>query len=178
MVGQAQTRKRKTRSEFGGGHPNIVEVLNVLEKTEALPSAALGAPPKYVRILPTPMQDVQIVQTQPTTTITSQNSNQSSAPSRTTEWHHKKREMEEAEGKPTKREYIRTIEFNLCKKCGQPRITLNGHRQYRGVVYCPSFEKLSKDVWLLQMKNQKEIVWPKNFTFQIKIFSVVLACLI
>ena len=156
MAGQAQTRKRKPkRSEFGGGRPNIVEVLNVLEKTKALPSAALGAPPKYVRILPTPTQDLQILETQ-SKTIASQNSNQSSAPSRTTEWRHKKREMEGAEGKPAKRKYTRTKEFNLCKKCGQPRITLNGHSQYRGVVYCPSFEKLSKDVWLLQMKHQKE----------------------
>ena len=72
---------------------------------------------------------------------------------RTSQW--KKREREEAQGKASlKRRYTRKVEYNLCKKCGQPRIKLNGHSQFKGKIYCPSFETSTRDEWLAQIKQQ------------------------
>ncbi|XP_057214898.1 uncharacterized protein LOC130569327 [Triplophysa rosa] len=52
-----------------------------------------------------------------------------------------------------KRPYRRTVEANTCKKCGQFKTSETGHSQYRGRVYCPHTETVSKEVWLEEMRR-------------------------
>ena len=52
-----------------------------------------------------------------------------------------------------KRKYTRTVASNKCTKCGEPRTTDTGHSQYKGRVYCPNRESLTKDQWLRMMKK-------------------------
>ncbi|XP_047204714.1 uncharacterized protein LOC124857485 isoform X2 [Girardinichthys multiradiatus] len=51
---------------------------------------------------------------------------------------------------PTKalRKLTRKVLHNTCKKCGQFRIAETGHSQYRGHIYCPSNESMTKELWL------------------------------
>ena len=41
-----------------------------------------------------------------------------------------------------------TVLHNTCKKCGQFRTAETGHRQYKGIKYCPSVEAVPKEQWL------------------------------
>ncbi|KAK1885061.1 Protein trichome birefringence-like 25 [Dissostichus eleginoides] len=56
---------------------------------------------------------------------------------------------------PTTRKLTRKVVHNTCKKCGKFRTAETGHSQYKGVVYCPSVEALSKEQWLKDMRNKK-----------------------
>nr|XP_055039096.1 uncharacterized protein LOC129426670 [Misgurnus anguillicaudatus] len=58
-----------------------------------------------------------------------------------------------SQGAMPKRPYKRTVEANTCKKCGQFKIAETGHSQYRGKVYCPQTETVSKEVWLENMRR-------------------------
>ena len=42
---------------------------------------------------------------------------------------------------------------NTCKKCGQFRTAETGHRQYKGIIYCPSVEAVPKEQWLEDIKK-------------------------
>lgn len=53
-----------------------------------------------------------------------------------------------------KRAYKRTVEANTCKKCRQFRTAETGHSQFRGRVYCPLIETLTKYQWLEEMKEK------------------------
>ena len=55
----------------------------------------------------------------------------------------------------TKRKYVLSATSNLCKKCGQFRTTETGHSQYRGKIYCPKTETLTKEEWLKAMQKAK-----------------------
>ncbi|XP_034447407.1 uncharacterized protein LOC117773013 [Hippoglossus hippoglossus] len=57
-------------------------------------------------------------------------------------------------GPTPKRPYRRTVNANTCKKCGHFRTAATGHSQYRGKVYCPHSEALSKDKWLEDMRKK------------------------
>ena len=57
-------------------------------------------------------------------------------------------------GPAAKRPYRRTVNSNTCKKCGQFRTANTGHSQYRGKVYCPHSETLSRDKWLEEMRKK------------------------
>ncbi len=52
-----------------------------------------------------------------------------------------------------KRPYKRTVEANTCKKCGQFKTSATGHSQYRGRVYCPQTETVTKEQWLEEMRK-------------------------
>lgn len=52
-----------------------------------------------------------------------------------------------------KRPYKRTVEANTCKKCGQFKTSVTGHSQYRGKVYCPQTETVTKEQWLEEMRR-------------------------
>ncbi|MED6262794.1 hypothetical protein ATANTOWER_026180 [Ataeniobius toweri] len=54
---------------------------------------------------------------------------------------------------PTKRQYKRTVQANTCKKCGLFRTAETGHSHYRGRVYCPQSEVLTKEQWLEEMRK-------------------------
>ncbi|MEQ2173575.1 hypothetical protein GOODEAATRI_033422, partial [Goodea atripinnis] len=54
---------------------------------------------------------------------------------------------------PTKRPYKRTVQANTCKKCGLFRTAETGHSHYRGRVYCPQSEVLTKEQWLEEMRK-------------------------
>lgn len=56
-------------------------------------------------------------------------------------------------GAVPKRPYNRTVEANTCKKCGQFKTSATGHSQYRGRVYCPQTETVTKEVWLEEMRR-------------------------
>ncbi|XP_047233782.1 uncharacterized protein LOC124875588 isoform X3 [Girardinichthys multiradiatus] len=51
---------------------------------------------------------------------------------------------------PTKapRKLTRKVLHNTCKKCGQFRIAETRHSQYRGHIYCPCNESMTKELWL------------------------------
>ena len=51
-----------------------------------------------------------------------------------------------------KRKYNRTGEANKCRRCGEPRTAATGHSQYKGTIYCPSFESLTKEQWLAERR--------------------------
>lgn len=55
---------------------------------------------------------------------------------------------------PAPRAYQRRVEANKCWKCGQNRTAETGHSQYKGTVYCPSAETLSRDQWLEEQNNK------------------------
>lgn len=50
--------------------------------------------------------------------------------------------------------YQRKVEANCWRKCGQHRTAETGHSQYRGKIYCPSSETLSKEQWLEEMREK------------------------
>ena len=52
------------------------------------------------------------------------------------------------------RKLKRKVLHNTCKKCGQFRTAETGHSQYKGTVYCPSTETVSKDQWLEDIKKR------------------------
>ena len=54
-----------------------------------------------------------------------------------------------------KKTYNRTGEPNKCRKCGEPRTALTGHSQFRGTIYCPSIEQVTKEQWLEGMRKRK-----------------------
>ncbi|KAI9541918.1 hypothetical protein NQZ68_026383 [Dissostichus eleginoides] len=56
---------------------------------------------------------------------------------------------------PTTQKLTRKVVHNTCKKCGKFRTAETGHSQYKGVVYCPLVEALSKEQWLKDMRNKK-----------------------
>lgn len=56
---------------------------------------------------------------------------------------------------PLPRPYHRKVEANTCRKCGQFRTAATGHSQFRGTIYCPVTETLSKEQWLEQVKKKK-----------------------
>ncbi|KAM9715533.1 uncharacterized protein ACNS7B_021836 [Menidia menidia] len=60
----------------------------------------------------------------------------------------------EKAGATPKRPYRRTVEANTCKKCGQFRTAETGHSQFRGKVYCPNFEAVTKQQWLEEMRKR------------------------
>ncbi|XP_035858117.1 uncharacterized protein LOC116056487 [Sander lucioperca] len=53
----------------------------------------------------------------------------------------------------TKRKYTRTVTTNLCRKCGQFRTGETGHSQYKGKMYCPNTESITKEEWLRRMRQ-------------------------
>ncbi|XP_062400015.1 protein PRRC2C-like isoform X2 [Sardina pilchardus] len=48
----------------------------------------------------------------------------------------------------------RRVVANSCRKCGQFRTAVTGHSQFKGTVYCPNTELLSKEEWLKQKKKE------------------------
>ncbi|XP_049341399.1 uncharacterized protein LOC125805116 isoform X2 [Astyanax mexicanus] len=56
-------------------------------------------------------------------------------------------------GATPKRPYRRTVQANTCKKCGQFRTNETGHSQYRGRVFCPQTETVSREEWLVEMRK-------------------------
>ncbi len=52
------------------------------------------------------------------------------------------------------RAYKRKVEANTCKKCGAFRTAATGHSQFRGTIYCPATETLSKEQWLENMRGK------------------------
>ncbi|XP_026072640.1 uncharacterized protein LOC113052410 [Carassius auratus] len=48
----------------------------------------------------------------------------------------------------------RKVEANTCKKCGSFRTAATGHSQFRGTVFCPATETLSKEQWLEKMRRK------------------------
>ncbi|KAJ8382141.1 hypothetical protein SKAU_G00029200 [Synaphobranchus kaupii] len=48
----------------------------------------------------------------------------------------------------------RTGESNNCRKCGKHRTAATGHSQYKGHIFCPSFETLTKQQWLAKKKEE------------------------
>ncbi len=52
-----------------------------------------------------------------------------------------------------KRPYKRTVEANTCKNRGQFKTSATGHSQYRGRVYCPQTETVTKEQWLEEMRK-------------------------
>ncbi|XP_048048328.1 uncharacterized protein LOC125269464 [Megalobrama amblycephala] len=54
---------------------------------------------------------------------------------------------------PTKRSYNRTVKANTCRKCGQFRTQETGHSQYKGKIFCPNKETITKEQWLLNMRK-------------------------
>ena len=52
-----------------------------------------------------------------------------------------------------KRPYNRTGEANKCRRCGEPRSAATGHSQYKGKIYCPSSESLTKEQWLAERRK-------------------------
>jgi len=52
-----------------------------------------------------------------------------------------------------KRKYTRTVTSNRCTKCGEPRTTDTGHSQFKGRIYCPNRETLTKEQWLRMMRK-------------------------
>ncbi|XP_063063642.1 uncharacterized protein LOC134456175 [Engraulis encrasicolus] len=56
---------------------------------------------------------------------------------------------------PCPRPYARKMPYNTCKKCGKSRTTPTGHSQYKGKVYCPTVESVSKEQWLEDMKKKE-----------------------
>ncbi len=55
---------------------------------------------------------------------------------------------------PPPRAYKRKVEANTCKKCGAFRTAATGHSQFRGTIYCPATETLSKEQWLENMRGK------------------------
>ncbi|XP_035999487.1 uncharacterized protein LOC105926893 isoform X4 [Fundulus heteroclitus] len=53
------------------------------------------------------------------------------------------------------RKHNRKVLHNTCKNCGQFKIAETGHSQYKGQVYCPAGEVLTKEQWLVAIKNKK-----------------------
>ncbi|KAL0150589.1 hypothetical protein M9458_054182 [Cirrhinus mrigala] len=53
------------------------------------------------------------------------------------------------------RKLTRKVQHNTCKKCGQFRTVETGHSQYKGIIYCPSVETVSKEQWLEDIKKTK-----------------------
>lgn len=74
---------------------------------------------------------------------------------RTTQWRRRKKQLEATSNtNPTpKRAYERKKAYNVCKKCGEPRTATTGHSQYKGRLFCPKTESLSKDEWLENMRK-------------------------
>ena len=131
-------------------------------------AAALGTPAEEVVVTavegtpiettsgPHLQQETCFVSIAPKTDVHATKAVSTSLP-KTTNWWHRKREKEASEGNDIpRRKYSRTKQYNICKKCGNPRIALNGHSQFKGVIYCPSFEKVSKQAWLLLVKELKK----------------------
>lgn len=58
----------------------------------------------------------------------------------------------------TKRRYKRLVVGNTCKRCGRFRTTETGHSQYRGKVYCPGTEALTKEQWLEKMRTTPKVL--------------------
>ncbi|KAI4808757.1 hypothetical protein KUCAC02_000803 [Chaenocephalus aceratus] len=56
-------------------------------------------------------------------------------------------------GATPKRLYRQNVGADTCKKCGQFRTAETGHSQYRGRVFCPQTEILSKELWLEEMRK-------------------------
>lgn len=54
---------------------------------------------------------------------------------------------------PTKRSYNRTVNANKCRKCGQFRTQETGHSQYKGKIFCPNKETITKEQWLQNMRK-------------------------
>ncbi|XP_073718980.1 uncharacterized protein [Misgurnus anguillicaudatus] len=54
---------------------------------------------------------------------------------------------------PPVRKMTRHVPHNTCKKCGQFRTADTGHSQYKGVIYCPSVETVTKEQWLEEIKK-------------------------
>lgn len=52
---------------------------------------------------------------------------------------------------PTKLSYNRTVKANTCRKCGQFRTQETGHIQYKGKIFCPNKETITKEQWLQNM---------------------------
>jgi hypothetical protein len=53
----------------------------------------------------------------------------------------------------TKRLYSRTVKANTCRKCGQFRTQETGHSQYKGKIFCPNKETITKEQWLQNMRK-------------------------
>ncbi|XP_051246739.1 uncharacterized protein LOC127358005 [Dicentrarchus labrax] len=52
-----------------------------------------------------------------------------------------------------KRKYNRTVTSNTCRNCRQFRTQETGHSQYKGKIYCPNTETVSKEQWLERMRK-------------------------
>lgn len=53
-----------------------------------------------------------------------------------------------------KRPPICMVATNIQKKCEQLRAVQTGQSQYRGKVYCPGTESLSREQWLEEMRKK------------------------
>ncbi len=75
----------------------------------------------------------------------------SPAISRTTAWRKRKNPPTGSVGKEKEQER----KAYTCNKCQQPMTTNNGYSQFRGQLYCPNTETLTKQKWLEVKKNKK-----------------------
>ncbi|XP_042560784.1 uncharacterized protein LOC122130196 isoform X2 [Clupea harengus] len=53
------------------------------------------------------------------------------------------------------RKQTRHVLHNHCKKCGKFRTAETGHSQYKGRIYCPTVEAVTKEQWLEDIKKNK-----------------------
>jgi len=63
-----------------------------------------------------------------------------------------------------------------CSKCKQP-MTGNGHSQYRGSLYCPNFDNMTKEDWLASKKQKNKDSLIMNCIF-FAVFPHILYCFI
>ena len=68
---------------------------------------------------------------------------------------HIRRKLKLAEQGIIIKEYNRKVQGMTCAKCGQPRTSDSGHRQYFGQWHCPT-EDQSYEVWLDRAKKRRQ----------------------
>ena len=164
-AGHAKLKRRRICPAALGAPPQdqstVVQAIPLTQPTEVVVKAVaplpatLGVPPQYQSEVVQAIPSVQPDQFMPNVVAVQadQGSVQLVPLTRTSQWRHKKKEYEQSQGEVcSKRAYIRKKQYNVCKKCGQPRIKLNGHSQYKGYIFCPSFEQISREQWLAQKK--------------------------
>jgi len=53
-----------------------------------------------------------------------------------------------------RRKYSKKVQTNTCRNCGQYRTAETGHSQYKGTIFCPATETVSKVEWLEAMRRK------------------------
>ena len=137
---QSAAGQAKQRQMGSGQRPVSIRPKEPVKRQLYATPPAPAPGPLITPHIPTPSGLVQVVFPMPGV----QGSNpHTSAPTSTVE-----------AGPTLKRPYRRTVDANTCKKCGQFRTAATGHSQYRGTVYCPNSEAVSKEEWL-EAKRKK-----------------------